>query len=260
MNTAGRLLAIVDTLNFKVHRDTSDPMVKVWATVFELDAADPELEDSVVTCLQAMREELDLLSAKLTAREVPPDGFGWPIKRLRDVASTIHLNSNWYTLRDEILKPDTRMSFMWANWVLRDENEEAMPIEELESLRGELDALEQSLKEADMTPYLRGFIQRQIDAIRTALKLHRVQGVKPIEEALHQVAGAYKVQEPRIKEESAKASEPARSLLARTSAAIKKTAEIADSLDKIRKAGEGAYTLAASVGPLLLTYGQNLLK
>lgn len=260
MNTAGRLLAIVDTLNFKVHRDTPDPMVKVWATVFELDAADPEIEDSVVMCLQAMREELDLLSAKLTAREVPSDGFGWPIKRLRDVASTVHLNSNWYALRDEILKPDTRMSFMWANWVLRDEDEAPMPSEELASLRGELDALEQSLREADMTPYLRGFIQRQIDAIRTALKLYRVQGVKPIEEALHQVAGAYTVEKSRVEAEHAQASEPTKNLFARAGAVIKKTAEVADNLDKIRKAGEGAYTLAASVGPLLLTYGQNLLK
>jgi len=36
-------------------------------------------------------------------------------------------------------------------------------------LRGELDTLEASLQDTEMTPYLRGFIQRQIDAIRTAL-------------------------------------------------------------------------------------------
>ena len=92
------------------------------------------------------------------------------------------------------------------------------------------------------------------------MKLYRVQGVKPIEEALHQVAGAYTVEKTRVEAEHAKASEPAKSLLARTGAAIKKTAEIADSLDKIRKAGEGAYTLAASVGPMLLTYGKDLFK
>lgn len=260
MNAAGRLLAIIEALNFKIHRDTSDPMVKVWATVLELDSADPALEDSVVTCLQAMREELDLLSAKLTERNVPPDCFNWPIKRLRDAASTVHLNNNWYTLRDELLKPDTRMGFMWANWVLRDEDEDSLPSEQLKSLLDELDALEQSLKDTDMTPYLRGFIQRQIDAIRNALKLYRVQGVKPIEEALHQVAGAYTVEKTRVEAEHAKASEPAKGLLARTGAAVKKTAEIADSLDKIRNAGEGAYTLAASVGPMLLTYGKDLFK
>lgn len=260
MNTAGRLLAVVEALNFKIHRDTSDPMVKVWATVLELDVADPALEDSVVTCLQAMREELDLLSTKLTALEVPPDCCNWPIKRLRDVASTVHLNSNWYTVRDEILKPDTRMGFMWANWVLRGEDEESMPSEELASLRSELDALEQSLRDTDMTPYLRGFIQRQIDAIRTALKLYRVQGVKPIEEALHQVAGAYTIEKTRVEAAQAQASEPAKGVFARAGAMIKKVAETADNLDKIRKAGEGAYTLAASVGPLLVSWVQSLPK
>ena len=135
-----------------------------------------------------------------------------------------------------------------------------MPAETFAELRSELESLEASLQDTEMTPYLRGFIQRQIDAIRNALKLYRVQGVKPIEEALHQVAGAYTVEKTRVEAEHAKASEPAKSLLARTGAAIKKTAEIADSLDKIRKAGEGAYTLAASVGPMLLTYGKDLFK
>ena len=149
---------------------------------------------------------------------------------------------------------------MWANWVLRDENEEDMPAEELATLRGELDTLEASLQDTEMTPYLRGFIQRQIDAIRTALRVYRAQGVKPIEEALHQVAGAYTVEKSRVEAEHAQASEPTKTLFARAAAVIKKTAEVADNLDKIRKAGEGAYTLAASVGPVLLTYGQNLPK
>ena len=84
--------------------------------------------------------------------------------------------------------------------------------------------------------------------------------MKPIEEALHQVAGAYTVEKSRVEAEHAQASEPAKSLFVRAGAVIKKTAEVADNLDKIRKAGEGAYTLAASVGPLLLTYGKDLFK
>ncbi|MBB6579946.1 hypothetical protein HNP33_004070 [Comamonas odontotermitis] len=87
-----------------------------------------------------------------------------------------------------------------------------------------------------------------------------MQGVKPIEEALHQVAGAYTIEKSRVETEHAQASEPAKSLFARAGAVIKKTAEVADNLDKIRKAGEGTYTLAASVGPLLVTWIQSLPK
>lgn len=259
MNTAGRLLSVYDRLVGK-SRDHSIAMVKVWADVFDLPHDSPHLEDDVVTCLQAMRSEIELLRSKLQAIEAPEDLMHPGLVRLRNVTSTAYINQAWSGLRDEASKPENRLSFAWANWALRDESEDDMPAEALAELRSELDSLEASLEDTDMTPYLRGFIQRQIDAIRNALKLYRVQGVKPIEEALHQVAGAYTVEKTRVEAEHAKASEPAKSLLARTGAAIKKTAEVADSLDKIRKAGEGAYTLVASVAPMVLPYVQNLLK
>ena len=103
-----------------------------------------------------------------------------------------------------------------------------------------------------MSPYLRDFVQRQIAAIRAALRVYHVRGVKPIEEALQKVAGAYTIEKARVEAEHAQASEPAKSVFARVSSAIEKTAKIADQLDKIRKAGEGLYTLGATVGPVLL--------
>lgn len=259
MNTAGRLLSIYDRLVGE-GRGNDVTMVKVWAEVFELQLDSPHLEDDVVTCLQAMRSEMALLRSKLQAIGTPEDLMHPGFARLRNVSSTAYLNNGWHGLRDEASKPENRLSFAWANWELRDESEDEMPADELAALRSELDSLEASLQDTEMTPYLRGFIQRQIGAIRTALKVYRVQGVKPIEKALHQVAGAYTVEKSRIETEHAQASEPAKNLFARAGSVIKKTAEIADSLDKIKKAGEGAFTLAASVGPLLLTYGQNLLK
>jgi hypothetical protein len=259
MNTAGRLLSIYDRLVGK-GRSNDVTMVNVWAEVFDLPTDSPHLEDDVVTCLQAMRSEMELLRSKLQAIGVPDNLMHTGFTRVRNVSSAAYINNGWNGLREEASKPENRLSFAWADWALRDESEGDMPDEELAALRSELDSLETSLQDTEMTPYLRGFIQRQIDAIRTALKVYRVQGVKQIEEALHQVAGAYTVEKARVDAEHSHASEPAKNLLARAGAVIKKTAEVADSLDKIRKAGEGAYTLAASVGPLLLTYGQNLLK
>lgn len=259
MNTAGRLLSIYDSLVRKGH-NTDVAMVKLWAEVFELQPDGPHLEDDVVTCLQAMRSEMELLRSKLQAIGVDENLMHPGFARFRNISSPAYINSAWKGLREGATKPENRLPFAWANWVLRDESEEDMPAEELAELRSELDSLETSLQNTEMTPYLRSFIQRQLDAIRSALKVYRVQGVKPLEEALHQVAGAYTVEKSRVEAEHAQASEPTKNLFARAGAVIKKTAEVADNLDKIRKAGEGAYTLAASVGPLLLTYGQNLLK
>ena len=66
MNTAGRLLSVYDRLVGK-SRDHSVVMVKVWADVFDLPQDSPHLEDDVVTCLQAMRSEIELLRSKLQA-------------------------------------------------------------------------------------------------------------------------------------------------------------------------------------------------
>lgn len=253
MNTAGRILSICDRLTGGA-RGNDVSMVKVWAEVFELAPDSPSIEDDVVTCLQAMRSEIELLRSKLAAMGAPEDLMQPGIDRLRNVTSTAYIHVGWGSLRDEASKPENRLAFMWANWVLRSEDEDDMPTDELATLRGELDSLEASLLSTDMTPYLNSFIQRQIDAIRAALRVYRVRGVKPIEEALHTVAGAYAVEKSRVEVEHTKASEPAKTVFTHTSAFIEKTAKVVDNLDKIRKAGEGAYGLATSVGPLLLAF------
>lgn len=259
MNTAGRLLSTFNRLlDHGLGNDAR--MLNVWAKVFELPAEDPHLEDAVVVCLQATRSEIEVLRGRLQALGVPEELMHPGITRLRNYTSVSNVHNSWNGLREEAHRTENRLAFMWANWTLRAEDEDDMPAEELATLRSELDSLEASLQETDMTPYLRGFIQRQIDAIRAALRLYRVRGVKPIEEALHQVAGAYTVEKSRVEAEHEKASPPAKSVFARAGAVIEKTAKVADNLDKIRKAGEGAYTLTASVGPLLLSLGQNLLK
>jgi len=82
--------------------------------------------------------------------------------RLHDICSTAYINQGWNGLREQASKPENRLSFEWANWVLRDDSEDAMPAEELAALRSEIDSLEASLQETEMTPYLRGFIHDRL--------------------------------------------------------------------------------------------------
>lgn len=252
MNSAGRILAIYDRL-VRCDRGTGTPMHKVWADVFGLQLDGPHLEDEVVTCLQALRSEIDLLRSRLAENDIPEDLMHPGVTRLRNITSTTYINNEWRGLADEVSRPENRLSIAWAKWALRDEDEDDMPAEEMAALLSELDSLESSLKQAEMTQYLRAFIQRQLESIRAALRIYRVQGVKPIEEALHQVAGACMLQKSRIESEYAAADEPTRSVIKRTGEVIEKTAKVADNLDKIRKFGEGAWSLASNVGPLLLT-------
>lgn len=259
MNTAGRLLSTFDNfLNHGIGHDAS--MLKVWAKVFELSVDDSHLEDAVVVCLQATRSEIDILHTRLLEMGAPEELMHPCIARLRNYTSTANIQISWSGFHNEAARPENRLSLQWANWALRGESEEDMASEDLLELQNELNSLEASLLDTEMTPYLRSFIQRQINAIRFSLRVYRVQGMKPIEDALQKVAGAFTLEKARIEAEKNSAKEPAKTVLARTGTFIEKTAKIADNLDKIRKAGDSAYHLATSVGPLLLTFGQNLLK
>lgn len=135
-----------------------------------------------------------------------------------------------------------------------------MPAEELAALRAELESLEDSLAKTEMSQYLRDFIQRQVDTIRAALQVYGVQGVRPVQEALREVVGGYSVEKSRVDAEYAAAPQEAKGIFAKASATIKKTAEVCDNLDKIKRAGEQAFSIAKTVTPLVLPYIDKLLK
>lgn len=257
MNTAGRILCTYDRL-ISLGRGNDVSMVNAWADVFQLPRDSAYLEDEVVTCLQATRSEIELLRTKLLAIGVTEELLQPGLTRLRNITSAANLNAGWNSLREEIARPENRLPFVWANWVLKNESEVDMPPEELAALVQELNSLEKSSQEAGMSPYLRDFVQRQIDAIRLALRVYPVQGVKPIEDALQKVAGAYTLEKANVEAEHSKASEPAKSVVSRMGGIIEKTAKYADSLDKIRKSGEGFWTLAESVIPVIQNFTKSM--
>ncbi len=129
-----------------------------------------------------------------------------------------------------------------------------MPADNMKELQAELASLESALKDAEVSPYLRDFIQRQVDTIRAALRVYGVQGARPLQDALQKVAGAYTVERTRVEAEHAAAPEAAQGLFAKAGGVIKKTADLCDNLGKIGKFGEQAWTLAGTVGPLVLPY------
>ncbi|MDO9234930.1 MAG: hypothetical protein Q7U28_02705 [Aquabacterium sp.] len=253
MNTAGRLLSIYDKLTER-GGEPSKNVARLWAEVFELEQDTPHTEDDVVTCLQALRSEMDLLQSKFLSIGGVPELLQPGLSRFRETASPIRLNQQWLNLRDEFGRQENRVMLAWAGWALRDENEEDVASEDLANLQKELDALGATLGETEMSPYLREFVQRQMNSIRSALRVYRVQGIKPIEQALHQVVGAFTLEKNRVEAEQGKATEPAKGVLRRLGVALESTAKVADQVDKIRKAGEGGVKLAAAVAPFLINF------
>lgn len=251
MNPAERLLSIYDKL-IAVQPDRA--MLKTWADVFGLDASGEHLEDEVTACVIALRGQLDFAKARLSANEVPAQLTSPGFERLKHVASPAQLNVSWHQLRGNIQPPECRQSFAWGSWVLRSEGENEMPSEEMADLLSRLNELEESLGDAEMSPYLRDFILRQVNTIRSALRVYGVQGVRPLQEAMRKVAGDFRIEEGHFLQEMEEAPDEAKGILAKAIEVIDKTAKTCDNLDKIKKFGEGAYELSCKLGPKLLPY------
>jgi hypothetical protein len=236
MNTGARLHRIYNRLAAQA---TDQPMVQTWAEVFDLDKSLPHLEDEVANLVMALRSEIKFARERLDAYGVPANLTSPGFERLTNVASPGQLHSGWNGHRGNIQPSECRKVFEWVEWALREEDEGDMSAEELQDLQSELDSLEASLREADMAPYLREFIQRQVNTIRTALRMYSVQGVKPVEDALQKVAGAYKTQERPLAQAYEAAKPPAKNLFERASGVVDRVAKVSDNLCKIKKAEIG---------------------
>jgi hypothetical protein len=251
MNPAERLLSIYDKL---LSQQQDRPMIQTWADVFGVDLSSENLEDEVTTCIVALRAQVDFARMRLSANDVPAGLSSPGFDRLKHVASPGQLNQSWNNMRGNIQTPECRQSFAWGAWVLRAESENEMPSEELQELLIGLNSLEEALGDTEMSSYLREFIQRQVDTIRAALRVYGVQGARPLQEAMRKVVGDIKVEEDQLLKENEAAPDKAKGVLAKTAEVIEKTAKVCDNLEKIKKFGEGVYSLTCKVGPLLLPY------
>lgn len=257
MNPAERLLKTYDKL---VSQQVDQAMFKTWAEVFTLDANSSTIDDEVTDHLIALRNELDFAKRLLTNKYAVPNGLLEPgFTRLRAVSSPGLMNQVWSSVRGNIQPPECRQAFIWSAWVLKTEEEGELTPEAMSELRVELESLEAALRDTEMSDYLRLFIQRQVNAIRDAIRLYGVQGARPVAEAVRKVAGDLICERMRLQTEAENAPEEAKSLLARAVNVIKRTAEVCDDLEKVKKTGESAASIAASVAPLVLPYIAKLL-
>jgi len=251
MNSGERLLNIYTSL---VQQSPNKDMVKTWAKVFGLDADGNNLEDEVVHLVLGLRHELTFARGRLTAQGAPSELTSPAFERLASVASPGQLHSSWASHLPNINPAECRKIFEWVAWTLRDEGEADMSADEMQTLRGELESLEAALADVGMAPYLRDFIERQIKTIREALRMYGVRGVKPVREALQQVAGAYKTEEKQLARAVHAASEPQKTVFARAAGAIKKVAEFADTISKLKQGADDAISIGQSVGDIVTPY------
>lgn len=249
MNPAARLQDIHQRLATYPTQDQH--MEAVWAHVFELGQHYPGREDHVIACLMALRSELALVRTMLDTVGVAPALTSPAFERLREAASPTYLATPWRNHASNVLAPECMKVFEWAAWSLRGQDEAEKAVEQLNALRDELEALEAALTEADLSPYLRDFIQRQVATIRAALRLYKVQGARPVKDAVNEVMGAIAMESRQLNEAMADVPPESKGVLVKMGDAINKAAELCDSVDKVQNMAGRIWTLGHQAVPLL---------
>lgn len=224
MNPAERLLSIYDKL---IGVNADRPMVQAWAEIFSLDAKAADLEDDATSCIVALRQQIDFVRMRLGENEVPSELLSPAFDRLKNVASPGQLHSSWNGHKGNLQAPECRCVFKWAAWVLRNEREDDLPEEEATALHIQIESLEKSLKETEMSPYLRDFIQRQVDTIRAALRVYSIRGVRPLQDALQKVAGTYLTERALLEAEHVTTPEAAKGVVVKVLKSLKKLQKFA---------------------------------
>lgn len=245
MNSAARLLNLYDAL---VAIGNDAPMTSIWAGILELDAQSPSIEDDATACLMALRSEIDLVSAKLSAVGVPLDLTNPGFPRLRSTASPTYLNQSWNGIKGNIQSPECRHAFMWSAWVLRDDEDDDMQVSDKAELLAALDEFEGSLAQSELSPYLRDFVQRQVITIRHALRASKIQGVKPLREAMRKLAGDIKIEDAKFRDAAATAPAEGKRALTAMAEVVDKAAKICDGVEKV---GKFAYRVGGVVNDLI---------
>lgn len=251
MNTGTRLHRIYDLLAAQVEEQS---MVNTWADVFDLNKSLPHLEDEVTNLVLALRAEIKLARNRLDAFGVPANLTSPAFETLTQVASPGQLHTGWRVHRESINDPICRKVFEWVQWALEEEDEGEMLVDDMQKLQSEFDTLESLLRETDMSSHLRNFIQEQLRTIRSALRMYGVQGMKPVQDALQKVVGAYSTQDKKLAQAFEAADPPAKNVFQRASQLFEQVASKCDSLSKIKKAGQDAIELGRVFSKILLTF------
>jgi hypothetical protein len=252
-NSATRVLRAYDAVIGVQGVPNDASFLARWARAFEVDGG-PSEEDQVVVLLQALRSEIDVTRTAAIERGIAAELLDPGFAHFLGATSIARLSNPWANLAGNITPPHIRLPFAWCDWALRDTAEIEQPAE-IGVLSDLLDELETVLKDADLQPFVRAFTQRQVDAIRNALRLYRVSGAKAVKAALRSVVGDYATSTAALSVAAQSANDVTKSAMSKGAALVEKAAKVCDNFSKLVKAGKEVGELGASVavyvGPLI---------
>lgn len=256
---AARILNIHSRLINKGRPD-SHPMRVVWAEVFEIPKDSPHLDDWVIEAGLAFRAEVELASRQLAALDVPPSLTNSVFPRLRDAANPTVFNSQWSQYKASLMAPECGLVLAWSAWVMRKLGEDEIAQEQYAAIVDHLTELEQLLQATEMPPALQAYVQRQVDDIRSALRMYPIQGIKALKKAVDTAIGAFTTPDETVSKEFHSAGPEAKGVFNKSLDILKQAAEVTGHLEKLKNTAVAIYGSASDAAPHIKALGQSVIQ
>lgn len=249
-NTGGRLERfILHAMRNKQELNTLDALGHALGLPDEVQGLDRQHQ--VANLITSVISELRRMKAQLQDQGVPAELLDHYTAYAEQALSVGNLNNPWKTTIANYLGTDVLLALKWYAHVLPDDAVTSTP-EEVAELSGLLDELEEAVAKPGIPVALSQFIRKQIDAIKTAVRLFPVTGIAPIRAAARAMAADVHLDDDEIRT-AARQGDP--EAVAEVGGKLKRTWEkavhIAGDVEKLGKAGKTVLEVGEFFGKLL---------
>lgn len=179
LNPAGRLHAILlDALR----QPETDSVETIWRKVFGLPDGRSDLVLVALSRLVELTHEIER-----EVRMLEGEGADYYLKsmqRVRDILAHPHLGQQWKQLKPRLDKDITTRLELCSYLLSKGRESKPIPKETLESLQSQVQELQESIAESNISLDLKVVLLRMLDEIRNAILTYRIVGADGLRDAL----------------------------------------------------------------------------
>jgi len=178
-NSASRLLGVVQALN---GGDAGKSALDQWIRILQVENSVLRDEEAV-SAMSAAIGEVRLVEQHLSRLGAPPEVFAQASKFLRQAFAPTSAQGAWRDIGRQVFEGHATNPLQWAAWVIREFDQPDIDGPVLETLLRHIEAQQKLLDAGGLTFYIHEMLQKQIEELRSALRLYTVQGSDPLKKA-----------------------------------------------------------------------------
>lgn len=223
MNSASRIIDVLRHFDMSVGNQT---LSSGWQSFLLMP---DDHHEAIVLGSSSTLREITLLEEKLKSLGIPDKNYSSATNSIRNAFASTNAKTAWSNCRPSITQTSADLVLSWADWSMSKFYEAPIPEASIERLREHLQGLKDLLadEEGNVPFELREMVERQIKEMEQALALYRIQGRKPIYDAVNRQAASFVTTAPELIEEIESSSPVAKSLYQKSKEFVKDVGDVA---------------------------------